>query len=83
MHDDGFGVTRGPDGSLRFTAPGGVPVPEHPSWLRRDETPAATVPAAEPLSEWDGQLLDLDYVVSVLLSRRSYVRDRRRQDIAA
>ncbi len=83
MHDDGFGVRRGSDGDLSFTTPSGIPVPEHPTWLRPDETPAPTLAAKEPLAQWDGQRLDLNYAVSVLLSRRSYVHDRRGRQTAA
>ncbi|MBA2415252.1 MAG: DUF222 domain-containing protein [Geodermatophilaceae bacterium] len=83
VHDDGFGVRRGSDGDLSFTTPSGIPVPEHPTWLRPDETPAPTLAAKEPLAQWDGQRLDLNYAVSVLLSRRSYVHDRRGRKTAA
>lgn len=75
VHDDGFDVRRGANGELRFSAPAGMLIPEHPSWLLHDTTPAPIAAATEPLAEWDGQLLDLHYAVSVLLSRRSYVRE--------
>ncbi|MBA2388817.1 MAG: DUF222 domain-containing protein [Geodermatophilaceae bacterium] len=77
VHDDGFGLQRDPDGNLQFLAPSGRPLPEHPGWLHRDEAPPATVPASDDLAQWDGQHLDLDYAVSVLLSRRQYVVDQR------
>jgi len=77
VHDDGFGLQRDPDGNLQFLVPSGRPLPEHPGWLHRDEAPPATVPASDDLAQWDGQHLDLDYAVSVLLSRRQYVVDQR------
>ena len=67
VHEGGFGVIRGLDGSLTFLRPDGAPLPAVPATPRalpdlHDVTPLAT----GKLPRWDGSRFDLPWAMDVI-----------------
>jgi 5-methylcytosine-specific restriction endonuclease McrA len=77
VHEEGFQVARGPDGTLRFRRPDGRPLPEVPppaggpgdsvAILRaRHDAEGLRLDAHTAHPDWLGERLDLDWAIDVL-----------------
>jgi 5-methylcytosine-specific restriction endonuclease McrA len=80
VHEEGYQIARGPNGTLRFCRPDGRPLPEVPAASGCDGDPVATLRArheAEGLHldahtahpDWLGERLDLGWAIDVLHPR--------------
>jgi len=74
VHEDGFQVTREPDGELAFRTPHGCRLPAVPAPVRAPVTAVETlrrenlanIDARTSMPSWDGERLDLEWTISVL-----------------
>ena len=77
VHEEGYTVVRDPDGTLRFTTPGGWPIPEVPAppAVPRDPAPALVATNGRTAwrsargrrsPDWCGERLDLGWAIDVL-----------------
>src|SRR5206468_10290188 len=80
VHEEGYQVARGPDGTLRFRRPDGRPLPEVPSPARVPEKPAEALRIAHEsqglrleartaCAGWLGERLDVAWAIDVLHPR--------------
>jgi len=81
VHEEGFGVTRRPDGAIEFSLPDGRPLPATPAPAATADDPEASVRAQNEMRgvqihprtampSWPGDRLDLGYAVDVLRPKR-------------
>jgi hypothetical protein len=69
IHSEGFQLVLSPDRTLTVRTAADIPVPHHPERARGDKD---ELPGTEPFtSGWQGDRLDLDYVVLVLAQQSS------------
>ncbi|HEV8438655.1 MAG TPA: DUF222 domain-containing protein [Methylomirabilota bacterium] len=77
VHEEGYQVARGPDGSLRFSRPDGRPLPELPppaaapadpvgSLRMRHESQGLRLNARTACPSWLGERLDVGWAIDVL-----------------
>jgi len=77
VHEKGYGVERGPDGSLRFRRPDGRPLPDVPAPVRvaadpvgtlraRHEMQGVSIHARTACTGWLGERLDVGWAIDVL-----------------
>jgi 5-methylcytosine-specific restriction endonuclease McrA len=80
VHEEGYQVARGPDGTLRFRRPDGRPLPEVPSPARVPKKPAEALRIAREsqglrleartaCAGWLGERLDVAWAIDVLHPR--------------
>jgi hypothetical protein len=85
VHEDGYGLTRRPDGALRFTRPDGRPLPDVPEQPPVPRDPAGTLRArhrAQGLAihprslrpTWLGERLDVGWAIGILHPRAAPAR---------
>jgi len=77
VHEEGYGVARAADGTLRFSTPGGRPIPEvpappavpsDPTWalVTANRARGLTIHARTGCPNWGGERLDLGWAIDVL-----------------
>jgi HNH endonuclease len=77
VHEDGYTVVRDPDGTLRFSTPGGWPIPDVPPSPAVPRDPAQAlvatnrahglaIDARTGLPSWCGERLNLGWAIDVL-----------------